>query len=822
MTLTKSVDSQIRNTRALLSVVLVASWLAACGGGGGGGGTPAPPSQSYTIGGTVSGLTASGLVLQNNGGDNLTVTANMASFTFATKVAGGGAYAVTVMTQPANETCTVTGGSGTVGTSNVTSVSIACTSAATSTFTIGGSVSGLTASGLVLQDNSGDNLTVAANATSFTFATKVAGGGAYAVTVKTQPTNETCTVASGSGTVASSNVTTVKVACTSTTTPAFTIGGSISGLTGSGLELEDNGGDNLMVPAKATSFTFLTKVASGLAYAVTVKTQPSSPAQTCAVTSGSGTVGTGNVTTVSIKCTTAAYTIGGTISGLTGATGVVLQDNGGDNLTVKANATSFTFKTPISAGATYAVTVLTQPSTPTQTCTVTLGSGTVVASNVTNVTIKCATSYLIGGTLSGLTGTGLVLQDNGGDNLTVAAKAATFTFATGLQTGAPYAVTVLTQPKNPTQYCTVSGGTGNVASANVSTVAVSCINVGRFAFVANYQGNPNNTGSVSAFTITPATGSLTAVAGSPFIDDNGAYAVAVDVTGAFAYVANQAAVDVTIFTVDQTSGALTVKGSVGTTGTVGASIAVAPSNQYVYVGGYGTTAGSVYGLVNSPPGTLASVPNAPVVAGNTPLGIAVDPTSSFVFASASSESHLFSYLINGDGSLTAATNSPVSAGSGPQGVAVWPLGTASSGYVYTATSGDLYVHGFSYDSTGNLTQLLTSPYNTYGAGPEGIAIDPQGKYLYSTNYVDGTVSSFSINPANGALTPLTVNPPATGNMNHVATPGPIDVKVDPSGQYVYVANYNDNSISMFSSSAGILTLVNTWATDQNPTSIAIE
>ena len=109
MPLTKPVDWQICNTRVLLSTLLIAGWLSACGGGGGGGGgTITPPPQSYTIGGTVSGLTASGLVLQNNGGDNLTVAANATSFTFPTKVAANGAYAVTVMTQPTNETCTVT------------------------------------------------------------------------------------------------------------------------------------------------------------------------------------------------------------------------------------------------------------------------------------------------------------------------------------------------------------------------------------------------------------------------------------------------------------------------------------------------------------------------------------------------------------------------------------------------------------------------------------------------------------------------------------------------------------------------------------------
>jgi len=83
-------------------------------------------ASTYTIGGTVSDLWTSGLVLQNNAGDDATVTANLgaaATFTFATKVTG--AYAVTVKTQPTAATCTVTKGSGTAS-ANVTDVSISC------------------------------------------------------------------------------------------------------------------------------------------------------------------------------------------------------------------------------------------------------------------------------------------------------------------------------------------------------------------------------------------------------------------------------------------------------------------------------------------------------------------------------------------------------------------------------------------------------------------------------------------------------------------------------------------------------------------------
>ncbi|HSW26762.1 MAG TPA: hypothetical protein VLJ62_28665, partial [Burkholderiaceae bacterium] len=87
---------------------------------------PAPVGP-FTIGGTVSGLAGSGLVLQNNGGDDLSVAANASSFTFASSLANGTPYDVSVRTQPAGQTCTVQNGSGSA-TANVAGVAVACTS----------------------------------------------------------------------------------------------------------------------------------------------------------------------------------------------------------------------------------------------------------------------------------------------------------------------------------------------------------------------------------------------------------------------------------------------------------------------------------------------------------------------------------------------------------------------------------------------------------------------------------------------------------------------------------------------------------------------
>jgi hypothetical protein len=248
----------------------------------------------YTIGGTLSGLTAgASLALQDNGANNLTITFNGA-FTFATPLPSGATYTVTVLAQPTGETCVVTNGIGTVGASNVTNIAVSCT---VNHYTIGGTISGLTASGLVLQDNGANNLAITANGT-FTFSTPVPSGGTYAVTVLTNPSGETCVITNGSGIVGVSNVTNIAVNCSAN---HYTIGGTISGLTaGASLVLQDNGASNLTITANGT-FTFATPLPSGGTYAVTVLTNPSG--ETCQVTNGSGIVGVSNVTNIAVSCT---------------------------------------------------------------------------------------------------------------------------------------------------------------------------------------------------------------------------------------------------------------------------------------------------------------------------------------------------------------------------------------------------------------------------------------------------------------------------------------------------------------------------------------
>ena len=194
---------------ALLACALT---LAACGGSGG----------NLVLSGTVLGLTRDGLVLQNNGADDLVVPATNTTFVFPTLIANDTGFNVTIKSSPPSAVCTAFNNVGKTGNYDVNTVVISCV---TNSYDVGGTVSGLTGNGLVLI-NGADRVAVPAGATSFTlttvtkdstgkdvFAGRVADGAPYGITVLTQPANQTCTVANGTGTMGSAAVNTIKVSC---------------------------------------------------------------------------------------------------------------------------------------------------------------------------------------------------------------------------------------------------------------------------------------------------------------------------------------------------------------------------------------------------------------------------------------------------------------------------------------------------------------------------------------------------------------------------------------------------------------------------------
>ncbi len=375
------------------------------------GGSVGSGGSAYSVGGTVSGLSGT-VVLADNGSDTLSVSAN-GSFTFGTQLAGGAAYAVTVQSNPSGQTCTVSDGSGTVGSANVTNVAISCATAGS-----GGGPGPLPGETLIGSDgfnrangalgagwtddsdgglsivsdqvvgnggNSGD-LRTGESYPSDQFSqlvvgsTQLSGGQWIGPAVRMQASGQSGYVGfyyanNGGGPVLMlflRNGGNWKQLGSTYNSGALSAGTQLQvTAVGSTISLLENG----VARVTATDSTLTGGVPGILA---------SGSADAGAWSGGSVGSGSGSGGTT--------YSVGGTVSGLSGT--VVLQDNGSDSLSVTANG-SFTFATQLASGAAYAVTVQTNPSG--QTCTVSDGSGTVSSANVTNVAISCATAGSGGG-----------------------------------------------------------------------------------------------------------------------------------------------------------------------------------------------------------------------------------------------------------------------------------------------------------------------------------------------------------------------------------------------------------------------------------------
>jgi 6-phosphogluconolactonase len=485
--------------------------------------------------------------------------------------------------------------------------------------------------------------------------------------------------------------------------------------------------------------------------------------------------------------------------------------------------------------------------------------------------------FTIGGTVSGLTGTGLVLQNNAGNNLTVGANG-NFTFTQSLQTGATYNVTVSAQPTNPSQTCSITGGSGTVASAAITSVNVTCTGqVGKFLYVPN-PGSDN----VSAYAINANTGALTAVAGSPFATGEAPFFAGTDAASKWLYVSNAGSISdsptLSGYAINSTTGALTefanspfdlstpppAPTAPGNLPVIG-DLLIHPSTTFGYI--VRPQPGQLFGATIDANGNLTEIPNMPaapgVVLGNpvfnagntalwiphitdagtlagavamysvanngalTPMGsvvtggqaptfAALETSGKFLMVPNTFSGTLAVFAVNpANATLQAVAGSPFTTnGTRIGGLALHP----SKNFVYVTNSNNAAsgtpssVAGFTYDTTtGVLTPMPGSPFSSGGVLANLAAIDPTGKFLYVVNRDSDNVQGFAINETSGVLTPVPGSPFNTGDF-------PFAVAIDPSGRYLYIPNTSSGTVSSYAinPTSGVLTLVTTLAAGVSP------
>lgn len=236
--------------------------------------------------------------------------------------------------------------------------------------------------------------------------------------------------------------------------------------------------------------------------------------------------------------------------------------------------------------------------------------------------------------------------------------------------------------------------------------------------------------------------------------------------------------------------------------------------KFAYVLNYADATISMYS-VNSCTGVLtstspASIPTG-IKTGINAEGMVIDPKSRFLYianlvSNANDQATISMFTINPTtGLLTPTTPAMVATGFFPQGIAIDPSGR----FVYTANSDDNTISMFTVDQ---LTGILapTDPASIFvppvftsrslDSSPGSVTADPTGHFIYVIDQDNGSISSFNVNANTGILTPTTPSGVVSGAY-------PLGLIVDPTDKFAYVPDEVENSIDMYTvdASTGILT-----------------
>ena len=261
-------------------------------------------------------------------------------------------------------------------------------------------------------------------------------------------------------------------------------------------------------------------------------------------------------------------------------------------------------------------------------------------------------------------------------------------------------------------------------------------------------------------------------------------AAAIDSTGSYLYVTStlqpgftQALPgpgNITIFPINSSDGSLGTATSVNV-GNNPIGISVSPyktgaSTNYIYVADRetvnGATGASPEGVVLTfshassdagltPVTSGASLLNG-VPAGVQPSGIAVDPTSRFVYVTDSLSNQLIGYVISNTGTPVAMTNGPFTTGQFPSSLTIDPRAK----YLYVTNFNAATISAYAIDQgTGTPVASTGSTSTQTETNPTCVTIEPAlGIYLYTSNNAAQTVSGLQLDPHNGSLKQIQSTP----------------------------------------------------------------
>lgn len=329
---------------------------------------------------------------------------------------------------------------------------------------------------------------------------------------------------------------------------------------------------------------------------------------------------------------------------------------------------------------------------------------------------------------------------------------------------------------------------------------------------------------IDSFGIDLSSGNLTQIK-TLAATQTGPTAIVIDPSGANAFVADSGTNSISAYTVNS-DGTLTAGSTFAVKGSTPTALAIDHAGKFLFVANQASNNVSVFSVQGS---TLSELANSPYLSGLLPSSVTVSPANNYLYVTNQTDNTITVYNIASTGDLSPIPGSPFPTGTAPSGSAIVPpqsLTTATRTYLYVANSGSNNVTAFLVcltnitpctASDGSLQTLAPTSIFAAGIGPAAIVVDPTSNFLYIANKTSNQISGYRINQATGGLTNLSPFTVSTG-MN------PVALVIHPDGLYMYAANISSANISAYKiqTQNGALTALTPISSDPQPAGLAVK
>lgn len=211
-----------------------------------------------------------------------------------------------------------------------------------------------------------------------------------------------------------------------------------------------------------------------------------------------------------------------------------------------------------------------------------------------------------------------------------------------------------------------------------------------------------------------------------------------------------------------------------------------------------------------------------VCAGMAMLVSCASKSTRFLYAAIPTQNEIFAYREDpNSGILDQLSISPITAGEGVRSIAVHPTGK----FMYAANSFEDDISLYDLSDSGAITEV--TPRTATGTTPTQVVVDKAGQFLYVANTSSNSISSYSIDSSTGALTPISACSTPNSSCPFQIGSEALNMAVSPSGNFLYVTigvsqSSTTGSIEVWPLTAGVLgQAVQIAATGTTPSGLAI-